>query len=175
MPQEVKDVSLNVPLQRDAQNQGISTLATTAFPGASTQDSVYSTIITDAWNQIYTSVDKNGFWEGMAFNQFSGYGYTLYSGNQTPGEGKITATVTGKSNGIVPSISINGSNWSLFSTTKQLATNSNGKGKTFAYAGYSNVKVQNITGINTVFKNVSYVSLPSGLSDTWEEDTYVWF
>lgn len=181
MPDEVKEVFLNVPLQKDNAVQiqktpEITPFATTAIPGNSTQDTTYSNSFgKDALNQIFTSVDKNGFWEGMAFNQFSGHGYTLYSGSQTPVAGSIKATTSVTAYGLIPSISINGSNWSILSTSKQLSNDSNLKGKKYAYAKYSNVKLQNITGLNAIFKNKAYVKVPSGMNDTWEENTYVWF
>lgn len=181
MPQDVKEVVIReaqskaerrANLEKD--NGDIVTQATSAFPGNTTSDTSYSkTFGSKGQNTIYTKVDKTGFWTGVAYNQFSGWGYTGYFGTANPST--ISSKVTVKAYGLLPNISINGSNWSLLSTAKQIASDSNGSGYNYARANYSNVKIQDITGINAIFVNAAYIKLPSGLNDSWSEDTYVWF
>jgi len=181
MPQEVKDVLLNVPLQKDSPMQvqdipEIIPYATHAIPGNTTQDSTFSkTFGEKGVNTIYTEVDSQGFWSSLAFNQFSGYGYTGYRGSETPAAGSITSSTSVKAYGIIPSISVGGSSWSLLATAKSLSDDENKKGNKYAKATYSNVKIQRVTGVNTIFYNKAHIKVPSGLNDTWEEDTYVWF
>lgn len=177
MPEDVKSVILSVPAQQEPSEMGDFTInATTAIPGNSTSDTTYSgTLGKNGQNTIYAHVDDNGFWGGMAYNKFSGWGYTGYFGSERPAAGKITSTTSVKAYGLIPNISINGSNWSLLASTKQIASDSNNSGYKYARANYSNVKIQNVTGVNAIFINKSYIKLPSGVNDTWSEDTYVWF
>lgn len=181
MPEEAKDVILNVPFQNDIPMRiedlsNIAPAATTAIPGNSTQDITYSkTFGTRGLNQIYTKVDSQGIWSGLAFHKFSGWGLTSYSGSEKPAEGNVKSKVRVKAYGLIPNISIDGSKWGLLGTSRQIGSDSNSKNKKYAQAYYSNVKIQKLTGVNAIFYNESYIKVPSGLNDTWTEDTYVWF
>lgn len=179
MPHDVKDVLLAVPPQGELSENGeitITPYATSALPGHSTSDTTYSnTFGSNGQNTIYAHVDDNGYWNSLAFYRFSGWGYTGYFGTGYPSAGNVKSTATVKAYGLIPNVSINGSNWSLLSSAKQIGNDSNLSGYKYARANYSNVKIQNVTGVNAIFTNKSYIKLPSGLNDSWSEDTYVWF
>ena len=170
MPQDVKDILLK-------ETTSIGTMATYAVTGGSTSDTTYSaTFGTNGQNTIYTLVGSPGSTPSFGYYTFSGWGYTGYFGSVIPYAGDVQASVKVKAWGFIPNISINGSNWGLMSTTKDLTpVEVNRSGYKYARANYSNTKIQSISGVNAIFINQSYIKLPSGANDSWSEDTYVWF
>lgn len=175
MPQEVKDNLLKSTSQGEP--GGISIMAANAYPGSYTSDTAYSAHLgNSAGNVVYSYCDSDGFFADGVYHKFQGYGYTGWTGSGTPAAGNIKATANVRAVGLVPLIAIGSTTvWSPLTTSKQVGYDQNTSGYKYAKANYSNVKVQSLTGITTIFSNTSYIKLPSGANDTWSEDTYWWF
>ncbi|QPQ29400.1 hypothetical protein [Lysinibacillus sp. JNUCC 51] len=148
--------------------------ATKIYPGASTSDSRSSSNFGGkGQNVIYGKVDNGGTWSSLAYYSFSGWGYTGYSGAGTISDMKSTVSVS--ATGVIPNISTDGSAWSLLKGTKTIATAGKIKGEKYAQSNFSNVKIQNISTLYTVFENESYLNISGVGSETWYEDIWFWF
>ncbi|MGE7949182.1 hypothetical protein [Lysinibacillus sp. NPDC093688] len=152
----------------------IDSRAAMVYPGASTSDSKSSSNFGGkGQNAIYGKVDNSGTLSSLAYYSFSGWGYTGYSGGGTISSMKSKVTVS--ATGVIPNISTNGSAWSLLKGTKTIATAGKIAGEKYAQANFSNVKIQNISTLYTIFENQSYLNISGVGSETWYEDIWFWF
>lgn len=172
---------INPNLPMDPQNYylpekgDVSILSSFVFPGAATSDSSQFGPSNDGLTKIYSQVDEaDGFWDGVFFSKFSGYGQTKWSGAVTPTTN--TAEVKVYAYGFLPYISKNGLPWQILSsstTVGEKTTNNPSTKDTKSF--YSNIKIQNITSLAAVFTNYSYLNLPGLGGYSSSEDTWWWW
>ncbi|QHI72484.1 hypothetical protein [Aminipila terrae] len=167
--------TINKNLDMDEQYVSIPNITTRSahmIPGKSQYDDNNWGSGKKAYSKIYSKcVMSDGFWEGVVYSQFEGYGYTEWQGTGTPL--KVKSGVTVSATGVLPQISYNGSNWSLLTNVRDLGETEKKKSKSVKHS-YYDVKIQSITALSIVFKVNSYIDHPTlgGMNAT--EDVWWW-
>lgn len=158
----------------DAKKGEINAQASMVYPLATTVDYNNFGPSSDGFCKIYSQVDDtDGFWEGVFYAKFSGYGQTIWYGTSTPT--KIKSTVRVSATGVYPQISVNGASWQILNSSYNLGTTEDSPSMTNARHSYENIKIQQIASLTAIFTNDSYINLPGLGGYSSSEDTWWWF